>query len=78
MIDQKMKTIEKAEADDCALGSVAMDDRRLLRKIDWHLLPIMFLTYFLQMIDKISINVCSSVGTKMNWQSMLTVQSMPM
>ncbi|CAG8083159.1 unnamed protein product [Penicillium salamii] len=62
MIDQKMKTIEKAEADDCALGSVAMDDRRLLRKIDWHLLPIMFLTYFLQMIDKISINYANVMG----------------
>lgn len=43
--------------EDCALGSVTDDDRRLLRKIDWQILPIMFLTYFLQMIDKISINV---------------------
>lgn len=40
-----------------ALENVAMDDKKLLRKVDWHLLPIMFLTYFLQMIDKISINV---------------------
>lgn len=43
--------------EDYALGSVADDDRKLLRKIDWKILPIMFLTYFLQMIDKISINV---------------------
>ncbi|CAG8088823.1 unnamed protein product [Penicillium olsonii] len=61
MIEQKIKMNEKSESEDCALGSVAMDDRRLLRKIDWHLLPIMFLTYFLQMIDKISINVCRNV-----------------
>lgn len=43
--------------EDYALGSVTDDDRKLLRKIDWKILPIMFLTYFLQMIDKISINV---------------------
>lgn len=43
--------------EDYALGSVTDDDRKLLRKIDWQILPIMFLTYFLQMIDKISINV---------------------
>jgi hypothetical protein len=43
--------------EDCALGSVTDDDKRLLRKIDRKILPIMFLTYFLQMIDKISINV---------------------
>jgi hypothetical protein len=44
-------------SEDCALGSVTDDDKRLLRKIDRKILPIMFLTYFLQMIDKISINV---------------------
>lgn len=44
-------------SEDYALGSVTDDDRKLLRKIDWKILPIMFLTYFLQMIDKISINV---------------------
>lgn len=50
-------------SEDCALGSVTDDDKRLLRKIDWKILPIMFLTYFLQMIDKISINV--SADSKM-------------
>jgi hypothetical protein len=40
------------------LGTLTMEDKRLLRKVDWHILPIMFFTYFLQMIDKISINVC--------------------
>lgn len=44
-------------SEDYALGSVADDDKKLLRKIDWKILPIMFFTYFLQMIDKISINV---------------------
>jgi hypothetical protein len=57
MIEKKIGTTNKYEPEDCGLGSIAMDDRKLLRKVDWHLLPIMFLTYFLQMIDKISINV---------------------
>lgn len=57
--------------EDCAMGSMMMDDKKLLRKVDWHILPIMFLTYFLQMIDKISINVCIVqfpliVGAKLN------------
>lgn len=54
---EKMKMPDKSSLEDYALGSIAVDDKRLLRKVDWHLLPIMFLTYFLQMIDKISINV---------------------
>lgn len=44
--------------DDCSLGTLTMDDKRLIRKVDWQIMPIMFFTYFLQMIDKISINVC--------------------
>jgi hypothetical protein len=54
-MEKKLDNYDAAE--DCALGSVLMNDKKLLRKIDYHLLPIMFLTYFLQMIDKISINV---------------------
>jgi hypothetical protein len=48
-------------SEDCGLGSLSVDDRRLMRKVDWQILPIMFFTYFLQMIDKISINVSTSV-----------------
>lgn len=33
------------------------DDTALLRRIDWRILPVMFLTYFLQFVDKISLNV---------------------
>jgi hypothetical protein len=57
-MEKKSELTDKYDAtEDCALGSVLMNDKKLLRKIDYHLLPIMFLTYFLQMIDKISINV---------------------
>lgn len=38
-------------------GSFSAEDKKIIRKVDKHILPIMFLTYFLQMIDKISINV---------------------
>lgn len=34
------------------------DDTALLRRVDWRILPVMFLTYFLQFVDKISLNVC--------------------
>lgn len=50
------------ESEDYALGCLATDDKKLIRKIDSHILPIMFMTYFLQMIDKISINVCGSMS----------------
>lgn len=56
-MEKKDGFTEKEQPEDCALGTLAMDDKKLVRKIDWHILPILFLTYFLQMIDKISINV---------------------
>ncbi|XHG08009.1 hypothetical protein AWENTII_011138 [Aspergillus wentii] len=39
-----------------------MDDARLMRKIDWQILPIMFLTYFLQFLDKVSLNYANVMG----------------
>lgn len=59
-MEKKNEYTEKHQPEDCALGTLAMDDKKLVRKVDWHILPIMFLTYFLQMIDKISINVSVS------------------
>ena len=46
----------KLSGDDYAVGDLH-DDRALLRKVDWRILPVMFLTYFLQFVDKISLNV---------------------
>ncbi|KAJ5459192.1 hypothetical protein N7530_011136 [Penicillium desertorum] len=63
MMDKNIKLADKYDpAEDCALGSIAMDDKKLLRKLDWHILPLMFMTYFLQMIDKISINYANVMG----------------
>jgi hypothetical protein len=49
---------EKCASVDYALGEME-SDRALLRRIDWRILPIMFLTYFLQFLDKVSLNVGS-------------------
>ncbi|KAJ5742031.1 hypothetical protein N7533_011440 [Penicillium manginii] len=57
-MDKKNELNDKLDSpEDCSLGTLTMEDKRLLRKVDWHILPIMFFTYFLQMIDKISINL---------------------
>lgn len=49
---------EKLAADDYAVGDLH-NDRALMRRVDWRILPIMFLTYFLQFVDKVSLNVSS-------------------
>lgn len=51
----------KYDSSDYAVGEMEVDDKKLLRRVDWQILPIMFLTYFLQFVDKISLNVCLSV-----------------
>ncbi|KAL3478284.1 major facilitator superfamily domain-containing protein [Aspergillus californicus] len=39
-----------------------VSDRALLRRIDWRILPIMFLTYFLQFLDKVCLNYANVMG----------------
>lgn len=39
-----------------------VDDKRLLRKIDWALLPIMLGVYFLQQLDKSTLSYASVFG----------------
>lgn len=41
---------------DCA-GGDSLHDTALIRRVDWRILPVMFLTYFLQFLDKLSLNV---------------------
>lgn len=41
---------------DCA-GGDSPSDTALMRRVDWRILPVMFLTYFLQFLDKLSLNV---------------------
>lgn len=34
---------------------------RLRQKIDWHIVPLMFLCYTMQFLDKVILNVCHSI-----------------
>ncbi|KAL2809069.1 MFS general substrate transporter [Aspergillus granulosus] len=52
---------EKGASVDYAVGEME-SDRALLRRIDWCILPIMFLTYFLQFLDKVSLNYANIMG----------------
>jgi hypothetical protein len=57
--DTQMDTKDEKRASvDYAVGEME-SDRALLRRIDWRILPIMFLTYFLQFLDKVSLNAGS-------------------
>ena len=38
--------------------------KKLLRKIDWTIIPCMFAVYFLQFLDKTTINYCSIMGMR--------------
>lgn len=40
----------------------AADARRVIRKIDLHIIPILFMTYMLQYLDKNAINFASVYG----------------
>ncbi|KAB5542548.1 MFS allantoate transporter-like protein [Coniochaeta sp. 2T2.1] len=52
--------IYKEQHDDAVLDPV--EARRVLRKIDWHLLPLLMGSYMLQYLDKSSINFASVYG----------------
>ncbi|OOF91769.1 hypothetical protein ASPCADRAFT_399674 [Aspergillus carbonarius ITEM 5010] len=52
---------EKLAAVEYGLGDL-YDDSALLRRIDWRILPIMFLTYFLQFLDKVALNYANVMG----------------
>lgn len=57
-VDEALKFLE-ANADSINLEDV--DEKKLMRKVDWMLMPLMFLCYFLQYSDKTLINyaVCN-------------------
>ena len=40
----------------------AVDQRRLRTKVDWHVVPIMFLCYCVSFIDKVSLNVGATLS----------------
>lgn len=40
----------------------AVDERTLYRRIDWHIMPLMFFCYLLQFLDKVLINYANIVS----------------
>ncbi|PYH46052.1 putative MFS transporter [Aspergillus saccharolyticus JOP 1030-1] len=52
---------EKLAAVDYGLGQL-QDDSALMRRVDWRILPIMFLSYFLQFLDKVALNYANVMG----------------
>ncbi|PYI25855.1 MFS general substrate transporter [Aspergillus indologenus CBS 114.80] len=52
---------DKLAAVDYGLGDLH-DDFALLRRIDWRILPTMFLTYLLQFLDKVALNYANVMG----------------
>ncbi|KAK8922836.1 putative allantoate permease [Metarhizium anisopliae] len=62
------KTLDK-EASSCEASSQSVVEdasgqrlRRAVRKIDWAIMPLMFLCYFLQFLDKVLINYANIMG----------------
>lgn len=43
-------------------GFVGFNEKRLIRIIDWRILPLLFTVYFLQFMDKIVLNYANVMG----------------
>lgn len=59
-LDLAFKYIQDAKQQDAGDGDIAAEDidlKALRRRIDWRILPIMFLCYTMQFLDKVNINV---------------------
>ena len=52
-VDEALKFLE---ANAGTVGLEDVDEKSLIRKVDWTLMPLMFLCYFLQYSDKTLIN----------------------
>lgn len=54
---------EPASTEDGSSGQLLesqVNEASLVRKIDWRIIPTLFLAYFLQFLDKVAINVSTS------------------
>ncbi|PQE31496.1 dal5-allantoate and ureidosuccinate permease protein [Rutstroemia sp. NJR-2017a WRK4] len=67
-MDSKLsKMPSKVQPDNIELGEVfehptTTEEKSVLRKIDWHLMPLLTFSYFLQFLDKSSLNYSSVLG----------------
>ncbi|KAK6410500.1 hypothetical protein LTR81_015282 [Elasticomyces elasticus] len=60
-VDAAYHTLELSSTDELG-DATQVDDARLLRKLDWTLMPLMFMSYFLQYSDKTLINYAAVMG----------------
>jgi len=60
--DEAMKAFMAAEGEVLELTEEA--SKRILRKIDWNLMPIMCIVYMLNFLDKTTISYASVMGIK--------------
>lgn len=54
---------EPASTEDGSSGQLLdtqVNEASLVRKIDWRIVPTLFLAYFLQFLDKVAINVSTA------------------
>jgi hypothetical protein len=75
-LDLAFKYIQDAKqngGDEAAADNV--DLKALRRKIDWHILPVMFLCYTMQFFDKVNINVSIPKINKLRIREDLTKYS---
>ncbi|RAL62620.1 hypothetical protein DID88_004467 [Monilinia fructigena] len=65
--DSKPPKVEGTDIENMEVGEVytqptAAEEKALLRKIDWRLMPLLMASYFLQFLDKSSLNYASIMG----------------
>jgi hypothetical protein len=51
----------------------AEEERKLLRKIDWNLMPLLCIVYGLNYLDKTTLSYASVMGLKVCWRGHLSI-----
>lgn len=60
-LDRAFWYVQESSVGNDAYPIPASDSKALRRKIDWHIIPIMFCCYTMQFIDKVLLNVRCSI-----------------
>ena len=60
-LDQAFWYVQESSVGNDAYPTATGDSKALRRKIDWHIIPIMFCCYTMQFIDKVLLNVRRSI-----------------
>lgn len=63
-VDDAWNYLNAHQRDNVDIGSV--DIRKIRRKVDWHIVPLMFACYTMQFLDKVILNVSTSNHVKSN------------